>query len=95
MAFGSLPGIYRDQPAFLGMVGRGEDLHLLEPRGFEAGRHAFGRQRAASVRQRGVGLDQLLVDLAELRLAGTRFRVAAATAEVIDQCAKGGGRRER
>ena len=59
---------YRDQPAFLGMVRRGEDLHLREPRGFEASRHALRRQRAASVGQRGVGLDELLVELAELRL---------------------------
>ncbi len=28
-----------------------------------------------TVRQRGVGLDQLLVELAELGLAGTRLRV--------------------
>ena len=53
-----------DQPSFLRMLGRGESVSWLSVKpAMQPCRHAFGRQRAASRRQRRNGFDQLLEDL--------------------------------
>ena len=62
------------------MVRRGERVQVAsgEACRLEARRHAFGGQRAAASGQRRVGLDELLIEFAELRFAGAlRARMQA------------------
>ena len=56
------------------MVGRGEQVQVGvgKPAALQARRHPLGGQRAAAGRERGVGLDQLLVEAAELLLVGAQ-----------------------
>jgi hypothetical protein len=86
-------GIDHHQPAFLRMLGGGEQRQLTvgEARGFEPRPHAFSGERAAAGRQRRVGFDQLFEELTERHLVGTDWsrhlrRRRARECEQEEQC---------
>ncbi len=76
LELGIAAGIEGDQAAFLGMTGRRKQVQIgvRESCRLQAGGHAFRGHSAAAVRQRGVGFDEFLVELAKLRFAGRTLR---------------------
>src|SRR6202022_4095898 len=80
------PRVDRHQAALLRMIGPDEQVQIgvRETRRLQMRRHALGSQRATSRGQRRVGLDQLLVQIAEALLAG--IAVGAGTRHGDNQC---------
>ena len=71
LQFGIPPRIDDDETALLGVVGRGEGMQVgvRNTRRLQARGHALGGERATPSRQRGVRLDEFLVELAKALLA--------------------------